>query len=404
MKRIIPTLLLSTALAVPAMAEQHAEPVEQGAKNVPEFEPAWPNQTRAPALDSGIDLAVQEVATGLVHPWGIEVLPDGSYLVTERAGRLRHVSRAGEVHDPIAGLPEVFAQGQGGLLDVALAQDFDTSRTVFLTYSKPMEDGMSATAAARGTLSEDMTQLTDVTDIFVQSPPSPTAKHYGSRVVLDGDFAYITTGEHSSMQERDYAQDFDKTYGKVIRVGLDGTVPDDNPYVADGETAALIWTLGHRNVQGADIRPDTGELWTLEHGPAGGDELNKILKGENYGWPVVSYGEQYSGGPIGIGEPRREGFAEPQYYWDPVIAPGGFAFYEGEMFAEWNGNVLASSLAPGGLVRLTLDGDRISGEERFIPDQGRIRDVEIDADGAILVLVDADNGKVLRLTPEGSGS
>jgi len=401
MTRLISTLLLGTALAVPAMAEQHGEPVEQGAKNVPEFEPAWPNQTRAPAMDSGVTLSTQVVADGLTHPWGVEVLPDGSYLVTERAGQLRHITREGEMHDPISGVPEVFNRDQGGLLDVALAQDFEDSRTIYLTYSKPMGDGMSVTAAARGTLTEDMSALEDVTDIFVQTPPSPTAKHYGSRVVLDGDYAYITTGEHSSMSERGNAQDLDKTYGKVIRVTLDGETPDDNPFADEGETAALVWTLGHRNVQGADIRPGTGELWTLEHGPAGGDELNKITAGENYGWPVVSYGQQYSGSPIGSGDPRAEGFVEPQYYWDPVIAPGGFAFYDGEMFAEWEGDVLASSLYPGGLVRLSLEGDRVAGEERFLPEIGRVRDVEIDQDGAILLLTDKSNGELVRVTPGG---
>ncbi len=399
MTRILTTLLVGTALASPAIAQQSAAPVEQGAKNVPEFEPAWPNQTRAPAIDSGIDLNVETVADGLVHPWGIAVLPDGGYLVTEREGRLRPIGADGELRAAIEGVPEVFNRDQGGLLDVALADDFTESRVIFLTYSKPMGDGLSATAAARGVLNEDMTELSQVEDIFVQQPPSPTPKHYGSRVVPDGDHVFVTMGEHSSMEERVYAQDLDKTYGKIARVTREGEIPDDNPFVDTEGALPEIWSLGHRNIQGADIRPETGELWALEHGPKGGDELNKVEAGTNYGWPVVSYGEQYSGGPIGSGEPRAEGFAEPQYYWDPVIAPGGFLFYEGEMFSGWTGDVLASSLSPGALVRLTLEGDRISGEERLLRDRGRIRDVAIDADGAILVLVDAADGSVLRLTP-----
>ncbi|WOI55339.1 PQQ-dependent sugar dehydrogenase [Palleronia sp. LCG004] len=401
MTRTMTVLLLGTALSAPAFAQSSAEPVAQGAKNVPEFEPAWPNQTRAPATDSGVDLAVETVADGLVHPWGLAVLPDGGYLVTEREGRLRMIDAEGNLHDAIDGVPDVFSQDQGGLLDVEVADDFAESGVIFLTYSKPMGDGMSATAAARGVLNDDRTSLSEVEDIFVQDPPSPTPKHYGSRIVLDGEHAFITTGEHSSMEERVFAQDLDKTYGKIVRVTLSGEIPDDNPFADEDGALPEIWSYGHRNIQGADIRPETGELWGLEHGPAGGDELNRIEAGANYGWPVVSYGEQYSGGPIGSGEPRGEGFVEPQYYWDPVIAPGGFVFYEGDMFADWDGDVLASSLSPGALVRLTLDGDRVSGEERLLTDQGRIRDVAVDGEGAILVLVDADNGSVLRLTPEG---
>ncbi len=402
------TLLLRSVAAfaltlTPTLAAEHAAPVDQGPKNVPEFEPAFPNQTRAPALDSGIGLTVETVAEGLSNPWGIAVLPGGGYLVTERAGTLRVIGSDGHVGDPVDGVPEVLNRRQGGLLDVALADDFATSRVVFLTYSKPLGGAMSATAAARGVLNEDMTALTDVRDIFVQSPPSPSPMHYGSRIVPDGGHVFITTGEHSTMQERVYAQDLDKTYGKVIRVTANGETPADNPFVGQDGARGTIWTYGHRNVQGADIQPETGDLWTLEHGPKGGDELNLIEAGANYGWPVVSYGERYSGQPIGSGEPRGDGFTEPQYYWDPVIAPGGFVFYDGEMFADWQGDVLASSLNPGGLVRLQLDGDRVSGEERFLTGENRIRDVEVDADGSILLLVDDANGSILRLTPSPGG-
>nr|WP_111537341.1 PQQ-dependent sugar dehydrogenase [Palleronia aestuarii] len=374
-------------------------PVEQGPKNAPQFEPAFENQTRAPAIDSEMRLVAEPVVEGLVHPWGIEVLPDGGYLVTERAGQLRIV-RDGEAGGPIANVPDVLSQGQGGLLDVALAEDFSETRRIYLTYAKPMPGGMSATAAATGVLNAEMTELSEVQEIFQQEPPSAPAKHFGSRIVLDGDHAFITTGEHSSMETRVYAQDLDKTYGKIVRISLDDyTAPDDNPFVGQDGAIDMIWSTGHRNIQGAAMRPGTGELWGLEHGPAGGDELNLIEPGENYGWPVVSYGEQYSGGPIGSGEPRAEGFVEPRYYWDPVIAPGGFLFYEGEMFSDWEGDVLASSLSPGGLVRLTLDGDTVTGEERFLGNEGRIRDVAIDRDGAILLLTDYDNGAVLRVTP-----
>ncbi|QFU09332.1 Soluble aldose sugar dehydrogenase YliI precursor [Rhodobacteraceae bacterium THAF1] len=386
-------LALTTALAAPAAAQ-----VDQGPKNVPQFEPAFDNQTRAPAVETTPAPNVEVVTDGLTHPWGIEVMPDGSYLVTERAGTLRMVTRDGEKMEPISGVPEVLARGQGGLLDVALAPDFEETREIFLTYAKPLQEGQNGTAAARAVLSEDGTQLTDVQDIFVQTPPAVPPKHFGSRIVLDDDYAYITTGEHSSDETRVFAQDLDKTYGKIIRVTHDGTVPDDNPFVNQEGARPEIWSTGHRNIQGADIHPETGQLWGLEHGPKGGDELNLITAGENYGWPVVSYGRRYNGPLIGSGEPRAEGFTEPRYYWDPVIAPGGFVFYDGEMFPEWQGDVLASSLNPGGLVRLTMDGDTVTGEERLVTDRGRIRDVEVDQNGAILLLTDKANGEILRVT------
>lgn len=390
-------LCLTTALALPLVA--HGAPVEQGPKNVPGFEPTFENQTRAPALDSGVTLAVQEIAGGLNHPWGVEVLPEGGYLVTERAGDLRYIAADGTVSEPISGVPEVLAQKQGGLLDVALAPDFETSRVLYLTYAKPMDGGMSATAVASAILSDDMTALHEVKDIFVQDPPSPSPAHYGSRVVPAGGYVFVTTGEHFTDQERVFAQDLDKTYGKIIRVTPDGDTPADNPFAGQDGAIGTIWSYGHRNVQGAAIRPGTGELWTLEHGPKGGDELNRIEPGANYGWPLVSYGERYSGQPIGSGEHSAEGVIEPRYYWDPVIAPGGFAFYEGDMFPDWQGDVLAASLTPGGIVRLTLDGDTVTGEARFLPGLGRVRDIEIAPDGAILALTDDDNGRLVRLTP-----
>ncbi|MEH6646776.1 PQQ-dependent sugar dehydrogenase [Sulfitobacter sp.] len=382
------TLLAAVCVATGASAQG----VEQGSKNAPQFTPAWPTQTRAPALQSGVSLQIEVLADGLETPWGVAVLPEGGYLVTERSGALRLV-RDGTFSAPIRGVPEVLAQRQGGLLDVALAEDFDTSRVIFLTYAKPMGGGLSATAAARGVLSADGTMLSDARDVFEQDPPSPNAMHFGSRVVPFGGYLYITTGEHFSNRERQFAQDLDKTYGKVLRVNPNGGAAAGNPFDND------LWSLGHRNVQGAAVRPSDGSLWTLEHGPAGGDELNRITAGANYGWPVVSYGVNYNGSPVGSGEARRAGFIEPQYYWDPVIAPGGFAFYQGAMFDGWEGNVLAASLNPGGLVRLVLDGDRVVGEERFLAGEIRVRDVEIDRDGAILILDNSD-GRLLRLTPK----
>ncbi|WP_027835236.1 PQQ-dependent sugar dehydrogenase [Maritalea myrionectae] len=390
--------LFVAALVAPVAAQDAAY---GGPKNVPEFAPAFENQTRAPIMQSEVSLNVEEIATGLTHPWGIAVLPNGGYLVTEREGRLRHIDAQGNLVDaPIEGVPQVFNRRQGGLLDVALAPDFEKSRVIFLTYSKPMGSGTSSTAAARAVLSEDMRTLTQVQDIFVQQPPSPTPMHYGSRIVLHNGFAYITTGEHSSRQEREYAQHLDKTYGKVIRVTPNGETPTDNPFVGQANAIDSIYALGLRNLQGAALRPGTDDVWVLGHGPRGGDELNKLQAGANYGWPVVSYGETYGGRPIGSGKPRAEGFTEPRYYWDPVIAPGGFDFKTGDVLSDWNGNIIASSLNPGGIVRLALDGDSVTGEERLLPELGRVRDIEIDKDGSILALTDSGNGKVVRITGE----
>lgn len=404
LRRAAAALVLALALAPPgAVPPAAAEPVPQGPPNVPEFSPAFPNQTRAPAMRSGFELAVEVLATGLEHPWGIEVLPGGGYLVTERPGRLRAIDAAGTLLAPLRGVPEVVAERQGGLLDVALAEDFETSRMLYLAYAKPMAGGRSATAVARARLAPDLSALTDVTDIFVQWPPSPNPMHFGARVVPAGEHLFVTLGEHSSRREREFAQHLDKTYGKVVRIGPDGSVPPDNPFAGLAGADPAVWALGLRNPQGADLHPGTGALWTLEHGPRGGDELNLIEKGGNYGWPVVSYGEEYSGRPVGAGLPRAPGFMEPRYYWDPVIAPGGFAFYDGQLFEGWQGNILAASLNPGGIVRLALDGDTVTGEERLLPELGRVRDVEVDADGALLIVTDRRDGELLRLTPTPRG-
>ncbi|MEX2479998.1 MAG: PQQ-dependent sugar dehydrogenase [Gammaproteobacteria bacterium] len=396
-------LLLSATIlfGAPAFA-QSDQPVDRGEQNVPGFEPAFPEQTRAPAIDSGVELAVETFAETLVHPWGIDVLPDGGYLVTERPGRMRVITSEGDLSEPLAGIPEVLAEEQGGLLDVRVGPNFADDRMIYWSYAKPLGEGRSATAVARGRLAEDRSEVTEVEDIFVQEPPSPSPMHYGSRIVFDGQgHVFITTGEHFTEDERVLAQELDATYGKVIRLNLDGSVPDDNPFVGQEGAIDSISSYGHRNIQGAAIQPGTGQLWVIEHGPQGGDELNLIEPGANYGWPVVSYGENYDATPVGEGTARHApDFVEPRYYWDPVIAPAGSIFYEGEMFAEWQGDLLISSLVPGEVVRLELDADTVTGEERLLTDQGRIRDIVEAPDGALLVLVDDEEGSVLRLTPE----
>jgi glucose/arabinose dehydrogenase len=382
-------------------------PVDDGPGNRPDIAPAFPEQTEAPERISDLALRLERVADGLVHPWAIAVLPDGrGYLVTERPGRLRHIARDGTVSPPIAGVPEVFAQRQGGLLDVALAPDFADSRVIYLTYAKPDDaPGMSMTAAARARLSPDLTRLTDLTDIFVQTPPSAAPMHYGSRVVPAGDgTVFVSTGEHFTRAERQMAQSLSDTYGVIVRVNADGSVPADNPFAAADDGALdAIWSYGHRNVQGLALDRASGRLWGLEHGPAGGDELNLIAPGANYGWPIASYGVNYNRTPVSEGRAAHApDFIPPRYYWDPVIAPGGMVVYDGDMFPDWRGDLLASGLVAGSVVRLELNGDTVVGEERLAQDAGRVRDVAVDLDGSILIVIDAgQDAPILRLTRDG---
>lgn len=390
-------------LAVGAAAQQAAH--EWGEKNTPQFEPAWPTQTRAPITASDESPQTRTLVEGLVHPWAVEQLPSGGFLVTERPGRLRYVSPAGELSEPIAGVPDVENRAPGtgwatqaGLLDVKLGPNFAEDRWVYLTYAKPMADDLSATAAARGRLSEDMSALTAVEDIWVQAPPSPTRMHYGSRIVFDGDgHAFITTGEHSSHVEREFAQHPGKTYGKVIRVNLDGSIPQTNPYVGVEGTDDAIWSMGHRNIQGAAMQG--GQLYVIEHGPAGGDEVNLSLPAQNYGWPIVAYGRRYDGPLIGAGVPRLGPYREPVYYWDPVIAPGDGVFYEGQAFADWQGDLLIGGLVAPGIVRLEMEGPLVTQEERLLTQLSRVRDIELLDDGTLVLAMDLEDGRLVHVTP-----
>lgn len=367
--------------------------VAQGPANA-DFTPAFENQTRAPALpDTAV--TVTTLASGLERPWGIAALPGGQFLVTERPGRMRVVNADGSVSGALSGLPDVWAGGQGGLLDVAVSPGFANDRLIYWTYAKPVGGG-AVTAAARAVLGQDGS-LTEVQDIFVQSDPTEAGQHFGSRVIPMADgTVWITTGDRGAGDGGTLVQDIGSTHGKVIRVNADGSIPSGNPFVGrDGDDA--IWSLGHRNMQGAAISPD-GALYTIEHGPRGGDELNQPIPGGNYGWPEVSYGINYSGSDVGPGVAVKDGTEQPVYYWDPVIAPGGMKFYDGP-YADWQGDLLIASLNPGALVRLKMQDGRVVGEERMLTDVGRVRDVEVTDDGRVLILLDDTNGAVLEVTP-----
>lgn len=388
-------LIMTSVAAPPAALAQSAEP----APNAENQRPAFPGQTRAPRVVSGVTLEAQIVASGLEQPWALEFLPDGRVLVSERAGRLRIVTRAGEVSAPLRGLPPIFVNNQGGLLDVALSPNFAADRMIYWSYAEPRGWGANGTSVARGRLSADETRLESVEIIFRQLPAWRSRHHFGSRLVFDREGRlYVTTGERNSGSA--LAQNLNTHLGKVIRLNADGGVPADNPFVGRAGARTEIWSYGHRNIQAADLHPETGALWTLEHGPRGGDELNAPRAGRNYGWPIISYGEDYGGSPIGEGITARAGMEQPIYYWDPVIAPGGMRFYRGALF-PWRGDLLIAGLASQALVRLELEGERVVGEERFALGVGRVRDVAEAADGAIWIVTDEADGRLIRLTPGG---
>jgi len=336
------------------------------------------------------------VAEGLEHPWGIAFLPDGRALVTERPGRLRIVAQDGTVGPALDGVPTVDATGQGGLLGIALDPDFASNRLVYLAYAEP-RDGGNGTSVARGQLGEG--GLSDVEVIFRQQPTVAGRHHFGSRLVFARDGRlFVALGERNS--ERARAQTLDSHIGKVVRIERDGSVPADNPFVGRAGALPEIWSYGHRNIQGAALHPVTGELWTNEHGPKGGDELNRTLAGLNYGWPKVSYGVEYSGATISE-SPTAPGIEPPVHYWVPSIATSGLLFYTGDRFPDWRGNAFVGGLKSKQLSRLELDGDKVVREEvllRGVIDQ-RIRDVVQGPDGLIYLLTDEDNGRLLRIEP-----
>jgi len=331
---------------------------------------------------------------GLEHPWALAFLPDGRLLVTERPGRLRVVSGPGRLSEPVRGVPEVYASGQGGLLDVAIDPKFAENRRIYLSYAEP-GDGGAGTAVARARFAED--RLEDVQVIYRQQPKVRSRNHFGSRLVFAPDGTlFVTQGDRFDYSEA--AQDLSNHIGKIVRIRPDGSVPPDNPFVGKSGARPEIWSYGHRNVQAAALDPRTGRLWTVEHGARGGDELNQPQAGRNYGWPVISYGVHYSGLKIGEGT-AKPGMEQPVYYWDPVIAPSGATFYRGDAFPGWKGSLLVGSLR-GALVRLVIENGKVAREERYLAELGeRIRDVQEGPDGLIYVVTDASRGRVLRVQP-----
>ncbi|MGE0765577.1 MAG: PQQ-dependent sugar dehydrogenase [Hyphomicrobiaceae bacterium] len=359
---------------------------------------AYAEQTKAPAASKSA-IAVGVVAKGLEHPWGLAFLPDGRTMVTERPGRVRIVSTDGRLSQPLSGAPKVAATGQGGLLDIALAPDFARSRLVYLTFSEPRGERTNGTSVARARLVGDRGEerFEELAVIFRQEPALRSGLHFGSRLAFapDGNL-FVTLGERFEMR---FAQDLGRHWGKVVRLAPDGSAVSDNPFVGKAGARAEIWSYGHRNPQAAAIHPSTGALWIVEHGPRGGDEVNIIERGANYGWPVIGYGIDYSGARLHEAT-HKDGMKQPAYYWVPSIAPSGMAFYTGTLWPDWKGNLLVGALAERTLHRLVLDGPRVVAEEVLLRDRGkRIRDVRQAPDGALWLLTDEADGEVLRLTP-----
>jgi glucose/arabinose dehydrogenase len=357
--------------------------------------------TQAPAPASASAVKVETVARGLEHPWGLQVLPEGDLIVTERPGRIRLVSTDGRLSPPLAGAPKVAATGQGGMLDIALAPDFATSREIYVCYAEPRDGRTNGSTVARARLVREgaSARLDGLTPIFRQEPATGGGLHFGCRMAFAGDGRLLVAlGERYQMET---AQDLGNHRGKVVRLERDGRVPPGNPFVGQARARPEVWSYGHRNPQAAAIHPETGRLWVVEHGPRGGDEVNVVLAGRNYGWPIVGYGIDYSGARLHK-DTHQEGMEPPIYYWRPSIAPSGMAFYTADAIPGWKGNLLVGALAGKALHRLVLDGEKITQEEVLLKDVGeRIRDVRQAPDGTVLLLTDSADGRVLRLVAGG---
>jgi glucose/arabinose dehydrogenase len=383
-------------------AQQAGTPVDPRPANDPNQKPAFAGQTDAPEKKSSVAFEVVQIAEGLQNPWAIAFLPTGRMLVTERPGRLRVMTADGKMSEPVTGLPELVAGGQGGLLDVTLDPGYGKNGVIYVCFSQPKPGGANNTAVARGKFVDgDAPRLDETKVIYEQAPALNSRLHFGCRLVFGRDGTlFIAQGERSITEGRMQAQKLDGLLGKIVRVNSDGSIPKDNPFVGREGVRPEIWSFGHRNIQAAALNPATGELWEVEHGTRGGDEINIARKGKDYGWPTIAYGIEYRGGPITEGLQQKEGMEQPIYFWDPVIGPSGMAFYTGDQFPAWKGSLFVGGHATSDLVRLELNGEKIVGEERLLTDRKeRIRDVRQGPDGALYLLTDAANGRLLKLVP-----
>lgn len=414
---ILPALLLAAGAGPAAYTSQtpqtttapapaaHAG-VDQRPPNGATQTPAFAGQTDAPEVKKNVAFDVVTVAEGLDKPWGLAILPSGKMLVTEKPGRLRVVATDGTLSPAVTGLPLVDPRGQGGLLDVLLDRQFASNGLIYWSYSEPRENQMNNTAVARGRFVDGAEpRVENVQVIYHQAPSMNSPLHFGGRLVWHRDGTlFITQGDRSITPGRMQAQNMDSLIGKIVRINADGTIPKDNPFVGKDGVRPEIWSIGHRNVQAATLHPTTGELWEVEHGTRGGDELNIARQGKDYGWPTIAYGIEYQGAPITGNITAKEGMEQPVYYWDPVIAPSGMIFYTGDLFPAWKGSLFIGGLVTKNLVRLDVNGDRVVGEERLLkdlqPEAERIRNVRQGPDGSIYLLTDNAKGRILRIVPK----
>ena len=407
MKRpIIVAAFAFLACASPGIAVAQA-PVDPRPANNPEQKPAVAGQTDAPEQKGNVAFDVVTVAEGLQNPWGLAFLPGGKMLVTERPGRLRVLSADGKLSAPVTGLPPVDARGQGGLLDVALDPGFAKNNLIYWSYAEPREGGENNTAVARGKFVDDAAapRVDEVQVIYHQAPTLASRLHFGSRLVFGRDGTlFVTQGDRSDIPGRMQAQKMESGIGKIVRINTDGSIPKDNPFVGKEGVRPEIWSIGHRNIQSAALHPTTGELWEVEHGTRGGDEINIARKGKDYGWPTIAYGIEYRGGAITGNITQQAGMEQPLYYWDPIIGPSGMTFYTGSLFPAWKGNLFIGGHGTRDLVRLVLDGEKVVGEERLLkdlqPKPEAIRDVRTGPDGALYVVTDGAAGRILKLVPK----
>jgi aldose sugar dehydrogenase len=375
-------------------------PVETAPPNVPEFSPAFPGQTRAPAITTKTPLKVTELASGFDKPWAIAFLPDRRMLVTEKpTGALYIVTPDGRKSPPVSGLPPVDGRGQGGLLDVELGPDYAESGLVYWTYYEPREGGNGLAVARARLVDGAQPRVEGLQIIFRMQPTLESTAHAGGRLVFAPDGTlFVTLGERSILAGRVQARDLGSHFGKIVRIHPDGSVPKDNPFTNRKGARPEIWTLGHRNILSAAL-DGRNRLWVAEMGPRGGDEVNLIEAGKDYGWPTIGYGEEYSGERIHEST-QGPGMEQPVYYWDPVISPSGMTIYSGDLFPEWRGNFFIGGLSSQALVRLAVEGDRVVGEERLLTElDARIREVVQGPDGALYLLTDESDGRLLKITP-----
>lgn len=370
-------------------------PVETKSANT-NYKPAFAGQTRISGVKTTTDYEATILTRQLNKPWGIAVLPDGRLLITEKEGTMRIVNASGNVSDAITGLPDVNSRGQGGLLGLTLDPAFSTNRMVYWVYSENTSEG-NLTAVAKGKLSEDEKKIVDAVVIYRAFPAYRGALHYGGRILFDkGGNLFVSTGERSDLATRPQAQHLNSALGKIVRITKDGQPASGNPFLNNANAKPEIYSYGHRNVQGLAFHPETGDLWENEFGPRGGDELNLIKPGKNYGWPTITYGIEYSGQKIGDAIQQKEGMEQPVYYWDPVLSPSGMTFYSDNKIPEWKNNLFITGLNSKHIARLVIKNNKVVGEERLLSDEGqRFRDVQQGKDGALYAIT--DEGRLYRI-------